>query len=87
MQFIAERMYDLPAFQALCRNGLTIGHVYGDANPMGDATSRGKFTLLRELCAQIGIPCRRSEVPPEAHAFMEAVREKNHALLVEMRDC
>ena len=86
MLFIAEYLYGLDAFKKLCDDGLVIGHVYGDGNPLGDAPSRGNFTLLKELCAQIGIPCRRLEVPPEAYAFMEAIREKLRAFRDEMGD-
>ena len=52
----------------------------GTETPSGTPPSRGNFTLLKELCAQIGIPCRRREVPPEAYAFMKAIREKLRAL-------
>ena len=74
MQYIAHRLFELPSFRALCATGLTVGHLYGEANPLADAPSRGKFALLHELCAQMGIPARRLEVPQQARDFFADIR-------------
>ena len=50
------------------------GHAYGEANPLADLPSRGRFDELRQLCVALGTSEQRIFAPPQALAFVERVR-------------
>ena len=52
MQFIYQELEKLPQFQRL-RGRMVISHVFGDANVMADAFSRGELRTARALASQM----------------------------------
>ena len=73
MQLVHLRLVALPSFQRLA-SVTEIAHVYGPANPLADAVSRGYFGTLAELCAQLHVAL--SWLPPHASVatLLEDVR-------------
>eukprot|EP00965_Chrysotila_dentata_P144484 4772523-Pleurochrysis_carterae.AAC.1 len=49
---------------------LHVRHVFGAANPMADACSRGHFQELHALCALLDVHPKRLDVPPGVAAFL-----------------
>lgn len=54
MQRVHERLLLLPAFRKLDGRH-AVGHIFGEANVLADAASRGNFDVARELAAQLGM--------------------------------
>ena len=54
MQLIYHELERLPQFVKL-RERMVISHVFGDANVMADAFSRGEFDTARRLASQMGM--------------------------------
>ncbi|KAL1510835.1 hypothetical protein AB1Y20_007118 [Prymnesium parvum] len=54
MQLVHARLLAMPAFVALKRRH-AVGHIFGDANIMADAASRGDYDVARDLAAQLGM--------------------------------
>ena len=73
MQLVHLRLVALPSFRRLA-SVTEIAHVYGPANPLADAVSRGYFDTLAELCAQLHVAL--SWLPPHASVvtLLEDVR-------------
>eukprot|EP00965_Chrysotila_dentata_P046856 1555208-Pleurochrysis_carterae.AAC.1 len=62
----------MPAFLA-AKPHLHLRHVFGAANLMADACSRGRFQKLYALCARLGVHPKRLQVPPDVAAFLGAL--------------
>jgi hypothetical protein len=69
MQAIYALITDLPEFQAL-QPWLSSAHVFGEVNVMSDAASRGKFQVLRDLSASIGVANTQVALPARALEFI-----------------
>eukprot|EP00965_Chrysotila_dentata_P006131 200484-Pleurochrysis_carterae.AAC.2 len=59
----------MPAFLA-SKPQLHMRHVFGAANPMADACSRGLFQELYALCVRLAVHPERLEVPPDVAAYL-----------------
>ena len=64
MQHFHDELLRLPAFKRI-EPQIIVAHVYGDANVMADAASRGKTDTLRRLAQQLGLALERVPPPPE----------------------
>eukprot|EP00965_Chrysotila_dentata_P078111 2575634-Pleurochrysis_carterae.AAC.1 len=62
----------MPAFLA-AKSHLHVRHVFGAANPMADACSRGRLQELYAICARLGVHPKRLQVPPDVAAFLSAL--------------
>ncbi|KAL1527933.1 hypothetical protein AB1Y20_009305 [Prymnesium parvum] len=69
MQLVHQRLLALPAFVALRRRHV-IGHIFGDANIMADAASRGNYVVAKELAAQLGMALQWKPHGPLLAALM-----------------
>eukprot|EP00965_Chrysotila_dentata_P118013 3901062-Pleurochrysis_carterae.AAC.1 len=71
-----EYLHAIPAFPA-AKPCLHVRHVFGAANPMADACSRGRFQELYAFCARLGVHPKCVQVPPDVTAFLgELVPER-----------
>eukprot|EP00965_Chrysotila_dentata_P169985 5610875-Pleurochrysis_carterae.AAC.2 len=52
----------MPAFLS-SKPQLHVRHVFGAANPMADACSRGHFQELHALCARLGVHPKSLDMP------------------------
>ena len=50
-------------------------HVYGEANVMADAPSRGEFEAMHLLAGHLGISLRRVELPAAFFELLDRVHE------------
>ena len=76
MQFIYQCMVDCPSLKPL-QGRLHVQHGYGDGNVVSDASSRGYYDVLDTLCRNMRVRHEWVEVPPEALAFVKALRERH----------
>jgi len=72
MQFTHSRVVKLDAYRTMVHPG-GVEHCFGPANPCADAASRGRFRLLADICAQLGIRPMQLEVPQEARELIYEV--------------
>lgn len=72
-----------PEFRRLRRNGLSIGHLYGEGNVFADLASRGQVTRFRALCHQMGVRTTEVPVPQRAREFLDTVRAERFELARE----
>ena len=54
---------------------LRVEHLYGEANPLADAASRGKVAELLKLCDALGLEQQQVGLPDEAIRFIDEVLE------------
>eukprot|EP00965_Chrysotila_dentata_P169986 5610876-Pleurochrysis_carterae.AAC.1 len=64
-----EYLLAMPAFLS-SKPQLHVRHVFGGANPMADACSRGHFQELHALCARLGVHPKRLDVRFHVAAFL-----------------
>ena len=76
MQLVHLRLLALPDFRRLAPVS-EIAHIYGPANAMADAVSRGYFETLSELCAQLRVALLW--LPPHASAIV-LLEDLRHAV-------
>jgi hypothetical protein len=73
MQFIHLQMQSLPELQL--PRSVTWEHVYGEANVMADAPSRGEFEAMNMLAGHLNIRLRRLDIPPAFFELLERVHD------------
>ena len=78
MQFIHLELNEVPELKL--PRSVEWEHVYGEANVMADAPSRGEFEAMDLLASHLNIRLRRLELPPaffellnEVHAFFDTL--------------
>ena len=78
MQFIHLKLNEVPELKL--PRSVEWEHVYGEANVMADAPSRGEFEAMDLLASHLNIRLRRLELPPaffellnEVHAFFDTL--------------
>ena len=73
LQFIHMELLKLPEYNMPAN--FNLAHIYGEANIMADATSRGELEALRDGAALLGVRLRCLELPEKAVAFLDRVHD------------
>lgn len=72
LRFMHELLMKLPIFKKLERY-LVCSHEFGVGNPLTDAGSRGKDSVMQEVARSLGLRPREVEPPQTALEYMETV--------------
>jgi hypothetical protein len=72
MQIIQQQIFELAEYDKV-RPFLKTQHLYGEANIVADAASRGKDHILTSLGKALGIPMIRLPISDRARTFVSAV--------------
>ena len=70
MQHVYLRLCEHPTFMRV-KDRLLIAHVHGERNVISDAWSRGKFQVLKQLCAQLGLAFQTVDSPAELGTLLD----------------
>ena len=73
MQFIHLELNQVPELKL--PRSVAWEHVYGEANVMADAPSRGEFEAMNLLASHLNIRLRRLELPPAFFELLDRVHE------------
>ena len=73
LQFIHMELLKLPEYSMPAN--FNLAHIYGEANIMADATSRGELEALRDGAALLGVRLRCLELPEKAVVFLDRVHD------------
>ena len=74
MQILHLLLLDTPEFQQV-QHVLSIEHIWGEANFLSDAASRGNLPLLHLMCSQLGVSPQRLELPSSALCLVRTAYE------------
>jgi site-specific DNA-cytosine methylase len=71
MWYIDEWFASTPEYKTIA-TALDLAHVYGMGNPLGDACSRGYFSLLKAMCAQMNVTPKEIQLPADLKMVMHS---------------
>ena len=74
LQQVHLLLLDTPEFQRI-QHVVSIQHIWGEANFLSDACSRGNLPLLRLMCSQLGVTPQRVEVGAAALQLVRTAYE------------
>ena len=74
MQQLHLYVMSLPEFQHTSF-ALWVQHIFGEGNIMADAASRGYFSVLNEMAAQLRLRLTQLQVPDDMHALLAQLYE------------
>jgi site-specific DNA-cytosine methylase len=84
MVYLMDVLMGRPEFDRV-KECVTIGHAWGEGNPLADNGSRGDLVTLVNTCEQLGVKATRVEVPAAFVNVIEAAVQFAEQLKAEVR--